>query len=80
MVADILISNRQDKKPFGNRGYSSLYTVGFNMCSCANTPDRSEARHLPTLGVSSPPPRAAGLTCPALRPSTTGSTNPWRGS
>ena len=37
-------TDKADKKPFANRGYSSLYTVGFNMCSCANTPDRSEVR------------------------------------
>lgn len=41
VVARLLKDGMVDKKPFGNRGYSSLYSISFMLCAQANTPDHS---------------------------------------
>jgi len=43
VLVDILQGNASEKRPFGNKGYVSLYTISYRMCSNAGTCDHSKA-------------------------------------
>lgn len=43
VLVDILQGNASEKRPFGNKGYVSLYTISYRMCSNAGQHDHSKA-------------------------------------
>ena len=43
VLVDILQGRASEKRPFGNKGYVSLYTISYRMCSNAGTCDHSKA-------------------------------------
>mmetsp|Transcript_18993 Transcript_18993/g.58666 ORF Transcript_18993/g.58666 Transcript_18993/m.58666 type:complete len:739 (+) Transcript_18993:52-2268(+) len=43
VLVDILQGNASDRRPFGNKGYVSLYTISYRMCSNAGLYDHSKA-------------------------------------
>jgi hypothetical protein len=43
VLVEILQGNASEKRPFGNKGYVSLYTISYRMCSNAGLHDHSKA-------------------------------------
>mmetsp|Transcript_2161 Transcript_2161/g.8349 ORF Transcript_2161/g.8349 Transcript_2161/m.8349 type:complete len:545 (+) Transcript_2161:171-1805(+) len=43
VLVNVLRGHATDSRPFGNKGYVSLYTISYRMCSSAGTCDHSKA-------------------------------------